>query len=286
MSEHKSTKTSSSSSVVSKKRKQSLDLLSSSSSTLEPTESKSVCVSATQAKVDGSQKKKYKLRHKNPGWLPCADSGLLKSDERPSFTSFPLHSSATYSFYSLIPEEIRMTDEAWDHLTKTIVKKIPLRIFGKLVWSNHYGTVYNTPYTFSGTHHEAVPIDHPFIQMLLDFTRKWLNNPLFNQLIVNQYVPGQSVGFHSDDEKQLVPNQPIVCFSFGEEYSFAFIPQPKFIKDDVYPDAFSVETPHNSCYIMAGTTQKYYKHGIAVHPDAKKPRVSITIRCSTLKGLH
>ena len=154
--------------------------------------------------------------------------------------------------------------------------------FGKI---NLFGKEINTPrffqnygegiYKFSNITHNSIPIPN-ILNKYLD----WVNNREilnYNGILINWYENGNHyIGSHSDDEKSLIKNSNIYCFSFGQERDF--IVQNKKNKEDKQ----KFKLPNNSLIIMGGECQKYYKHSIPKKTGKNaiklNSRVSITIR--------
>jgi len=96
----------------------------------------------------------------------------------------------------------------------------------------------------------------------------------FNSVLLNYYRnQNDSMGMHSDDEKELGPRPTIASISLGAERSF-------LLKSKVEPDAKLVKLSlaSGSLLLMKGDTQKNYKHGIGKESRALGPRVNMTFR--------
>ncbi len=96
----------------------------------------------------------------------------------------------------------------------------------------------------------------------------------FNSVLLNYYRDqNDSMGMHSDDEKELGPRPTIASISLGAERSF-------LLKSKIDPDAKLVRVPlaSGSLLLMRGSTQKNYKHGIGKESRALGPRVNLTFR--------
>lgn len=95
----------------------------------------------------------------------------------------------------------------------------------------------------------------------------------FNACLLNLYRDGTRViGMHSDDESSLVRDSPIFAVSFGAARHFdvhARAPGGKRVR---------LEVRHGTGLLMAGDTQRNYKHGIPQQATVKQPRVSLTFR--------
>lgn len=87
----------------------------------------------------------------------------------------------------------------------------------------------------------------------------------FNYCLLNYYQDGnQNIGMHSDDETDLV--EPVIAsISFGAERFFDF--QHKF-KKTIPKKRLTLE--NGSLLVMAGSTQKYYKHGVPIQKNSRR----------------
>jgi alkylated DNA repair dioxygenase AlkB len=124
-------------------------------------------------------------------------------------------------------------------------------------------------YTYSGMKHEPLPWTPLLTEMrqalfeLVDFD--------FNSVLLNFYRNGyDSIGFHSDDEKELGPNPTIASISFGGTRKFEF-------RKKVGAGHASVMLEDHSLLLMMGETQNNWLHGIEKRFNAP-PRINLTFR--------
>lgn len=87
----------------------------------------------------------------------------------------------------------------------------------------------------------------------------------FNQVIINQYHPGQQISPHIDHTKLFGPT--IFCITIG---------QPVPIKFQKGNDVITIEPCEGSAYIMTGDARYAYKHSLKNNGD--DTRYSITYR--------
>ena len=101
-----------------------------------------------------------------------------------------------------------------------------------------------------------------------------LTHHSFNSLLINLYRNCQdSMGWHSDDEKELGRNPVIASVSLGQERVFK-------LKHRYKPElpVTSIPLSNGSLLLMKGTTQHYWKHSL---PKSAKPmakRINLTFR--------
>jgi len=92
----------------------------------------------------------------------------------------------------------------------------------------------------------------------------------YNAVLCNLYRNGNdSVGLHADAEPEMGP--VIASVSLGAERLFR-------LKGENGTVAFAERLPHGSLFIMAGETQKNFKHEVPKEPDVGLPRINLTFR--------
>ncbi|MGB8771167.1 MAG: alpha-ketoglutarate-dependent dioxygenase AlkB [Candidatus Korobacteraceae bacterium] len=92
----------------------------------------------------------------------------------------------------------------------------------------------------------------------------------YNAVLINLYKTGNdSVGLHADAEPEMGP--VIASVSLGAERLFR-------LKGKDGAAVFSERLPHGSLLIMAGTTQKNFKHEVPKEPAIALPRINLTFR--------
>ena len=92
----------------------------------------------------------------------------------------------------------------------------------------------------------------------------------YNAALCNLYRNGHdSVGLHADAEPEMGP--VIASVSLGAERLFR-------LKGKNGAVVFADRLPHGSLFIMAGETQKNYKHEVPKEPDIIQPRINLTFR--------
>jgi alkylated DNA repair dioxygenase AlkB len=97
-----------------------------------------------------------------------------------------------------------------------------------------------------------------------------LSHAGFNAVLCNLYRNGNdSVGLHADAEPEMGP--VIASLSLGAERLFR-------LKGKDGKVTLSHMLPHGSLLIMAGATQKNFKHDAPKQPDITEPRINLTFR--------
>jgi alkylated DNA repair dioxygenase AlkB len=92
----------------------------------------------------------------------------------------------------------------------------------------------------------------------------------YNAVLCNLYQNGSdSVGLHADAESEMGP--VIASVSLGAERLFR-------LKGREGKVVFAEHLPHGSLLIMAGKTQKNFKHEVPKEPAVDQPRINLTYR--------
>ena len=96
----------------------------------------------------------------------------------------------------------------------------------------------------------------------------------FNSVLINLYRDGKdSNGWHSDNEPELGENPVIASLSLGATRRFRL--RHKYRKA-LAP--YSIDLPHGSLLLMAGTTQQYWQHCLSKTARQVGPRINLTFR--------
>ena len=125
-------------------------------------------------------------------------------------------------------------------------------------------------YTYSGKKLQR----HNWNNLLLEIKEKIENitSFKFNSVLANLYRDGNdSMGLHSDDEKELGKNPVIASLSLGETREIYFKHKNKKL-NLIIPQA------SGQLIVMHGKTQEYWKHEIKKTKKIKKPRINLTFR--------
>ncbi len=137
-----------------------------------------------------------------------------------------------------------------------------------------YGT---GAYTYSGMRLEPKPLT-PLLEDLQHRVEE-TTGQRFNSVLLNRYLAGRNhgIGMHSDNEPELGRDPVIAMLTFGEGRSLAFEPKPWFAEKQKTVERFNAPTPTGSLLVMAGQTQRNWKHGV---PKAvgKRDRITLTFR--------
>lgn len=170
--------------------------------------------------------------------------------------------------------------ESHDLLFSKLVDETPWRSEKVTVW----GKTFSQPrliawygdegrqYMYSGLSLNPLPWTSTLIDVRVAV--ETLSNESFNSVLLNYYRDHRdSMGFHSDNERELGPTPIIASVSLGATRTFVL--KHKY-RDDLKP--VRIELPAGSLLIMKGQTQKNWKHGIEKQAKQCGSRINLTFR--------
>jgi len=127
-------------------------------------------------------------------------------------------------------------------------------------------------YTYSGI--RLTPLAWTPLLAALRVSVENLAGEPFNSVLLNFYRDNNdSMGFHSDDERELGPQPVIASVSFGEERTFVL----KHRRDKMLKSV-RIKLASGSLLLMRGDTQRNWKHAIDKERRPCGPRVNLTFR--------
>lgn len=127
-----------------------------------------------------------------------------------------------------------------------------------------------TSYKYSGKVHHSLPWTED-----LERLRRELSDFLgqeFSYVLLNYYPDGKAkLGWHSDDERDIVPGSTIASLSLGAPRDF-------ILRHKTTKAAVKVQLAHGSLLTMGGDCQKDYEHTVPKRVNVSKPRINLTFR--------
>jgi alkylated DNA repair dioxygenase AlkB len=161
------------------------------------------------------------------------------------------------------------------------------RLHGEVPWERHrlrlFGRQIDAPrlscwigdadavYTYSGTRF----MPHAWTETCSELRDGLVafGSERYNSVLCNLYRDGHdSMGWHSDDEAELGACPSIASLSFGASRRFR-------LRHRSNPDLrLEIELPTGSLLLMAGTTQRNYKHDLPKSARVVGPRLNLTFR--------
>jgi len=150
----------------------------------------------------------------------------------------------------------------------------PIRMFGKTMLQPRLIAWYgdqDIQYTYSQTTLVAKGWDDDLKQIQEALKQHFQLN--FNSVLANLYRDGQdSMGWHSDNEKELGTQPIIASISLGAARSLQFRQKaPPKTKTSILLES-------GSLLLMQGNAQEHWQHQIAKTKKVKTPRINLTFR--------
>lgn len=158
-----------------------------------------------------------------------------------------------------------IADIPWEH-DETVIFGKRIVTARKVAWFAD-GAI---PYSYSGTVKRA----HGWTELLLGLKREAerRTGAAYNSCLLNLYHHGgEGMGWHSDDEKSIVPGSSIASLSFGAERKFSF-------RHRDTKEAVSIALESGSLLDMRGGTQAHWQHQLPKTKRVSEPRVNLTFR--------
>jgi alkylated DNA repair dioxygenase AlkB len=174
-----------------------------------------------------------------------------------------------------------------DHLLATLTATIPweihrIRIYGREVDSPRLSCWIGDPdatYVYSRTRFDP----HPWTPALsaLRLRVQEACGARFNSVLANLYRDGHdSMGWHSDDERELGAQPVIASLSLGAVRRFRL----KSRRGQESARPYVIELGHGSLLRMGGDTQQHYVHDLPRTSAAVGPRLNLTFRLIDASG--
>jgi alkylated DNA repair dioxygenase AlkB len=162
-----------------------------------------------------------------------------------------------------------------DLIAQTDWRQDPIQLFGRSYAQPRLVAWHGDPdaaYRYSGLRMEPLPWTDLLLRLRAQASAR--AGAAFNSVLLNYYRDGRdSMGLHSDDERELGPEPVIASLSLGAERRLLFRHRTR---RDVA--SARIALPCSSLLIMRGPTQRHWKHGIEKSMAACGPRVNLTFR--------
>lgn len=146
-----------------------------------------------------------------------------------------------------------------------------VRIAGKTIASPRLSSWHGDPgasYRYSSQSYQP----KPWTPTLSKLREQLVHFARFNSVLVNRYRHGlDSMGWHSDDEKELGPNPVIASLSFGAEREFQLKHKRRALRSKIL-------LQHGSLLLMQGGTQHHWQHAMFKSTTLTAERINLTFR--------
>jgi alkylated DNA repair dioxygenase AlkB len=156
-------------------------------------------------------------------------------------------------------------------LAETDWRAETITLWGKPVQQPRLSAWYgDARYSYSGMTLEPQPFTP--LQLAIKAAVEQASGRRFNSVLLNYYRDEQdSMGFHSDDERELGHDPAIASFSVGEARTF-------ILKHKRLAKTVKLALGDGSLLLMAGSLQHHWRHGINKEKSARGPRINLTFR--------
>lgn len=125
-------------------------------------------------------------------------------------------------------------------------------------------------YIYSGSKKQGLPFTKSLQQLKLEVEK--ITQESYNSCLLNLYHDGdEGMGWHSDDEKSIVPESSIASISLGADRKFSF-------KHKASKQSLSLILSNGSLLEMKGKTQEFWWHSLPKSKKVKAIRINLTFR--------
>ncbi len=125
-------------------------------------------------------------------------------------------------------------------------------------------------YTYSGVTKTALPWTDALLR--LKQLVEACTDTTYNACLANMYHDGRDgMAYHSDNEKDLLPQAAIASLSLGAERRFCFQHKRTHTKVEL-------TLAHGGLLLMQGVTKDHWLHALPVAAGVDKPRINLTFR--------
>ena len=146
-------------------------------------------------------------------------------------------------------------------------------MFGKEIITKRKVAFYSDPliaYTYSSKTKIGLPWKDPLI--ILKNIVESLTKQTYNACLLNLYHNGEeAMGWHCDNEKEIIANSTIASLSIGASRKFSF-------KHKVTKETISIQLGNGSLLEMKGTIQTHWLHTLPKSKKITESRINLTFR--------
>jgi len=146
-------------------------------------------------------------------------------------------------------------------------------MFGKEIITKRKVAFYSDPsiaYTYSSRTKVGLPWKESLI--ILKHLVESITKETYNACLLNLYHSGEeAMGWHCDNEKEIVANSSIASLSIGVTRKFSF-------KHKVTKETISIQLGNGSLLEMKGTIQQHWWHSLPKSKKITESRINLTFR--------
>ena len=146
-------------------------------------------------------------------------------------------------------------------------------MFGKEIITKRKVAFFSDP-SISYRYASKTKIGMPWTSTLLTIKNivESITKESYNACLLNLYHNGEeSMGWHSDNEKEIIANSSIASLSLGANRKFSF-------KHKVSKETVSIELENGSLLEMKGSVQTHWWHALIKSKKVTDARINLTFR--------
>ena len=146
-------------------------------------------------------------------------------------------------------------------------------MFGKEIVTKRKVAFFSDP-SISYRYASKTKIGLPWTSTLLSIKNRIesITKETYNACLLNLYHNGEeSMGWHSDNEKEIIANSSIASLSLGANRKFSF-------KHKVSKETVSIELEDGSLLEMKGSVQAHWWHALLKSKKVTAARINLTFR--------
>lgn len=146
-------------------------------------------------------------------------------------------------------------------------------MFGKEIITKRKVALYSDP-SIAYRYASKTKIGLPWTSTLITIKNRIesITKESYNACLLNLYHNGEeSMGWHSDNEKEIVANSSIASLSLGANRKFSF-------KHKVSKETVSIELEDGSLLEMKGSVQAHWWHALLKSKKVTEARINLTFR--------
>ena len=146
-------------------------------------------------------------------------------------------------------------------------------MFGKEIITKRKVAFYSNP-SISYRYASKTKIGMPWTSTLITIKNRveCITKESYNACLLNLYHNGEeSMGWHSDNEKEIIVNSSIASLSLGAKRKFSF-------KHKVSKETVSIELENGSMIEMKGSVQVHWWHALLKSKKVTEARINLTFR--------
>ncbi len=176
-------------------------------------------------------------------------------------------------YYGCILNEQSLRDIYTKLFNKIAWQQDQIMMFGKPITTKRKVAFYadnHIDYTYSSVKKKGLPWIPELLQ-IKKLTESY-TGAKYNACLLNLYHTGEEgMGWHCDDEKEIIVNSSIASLSIGAERKFAF-------KHKATKETVSVMLENGSLLEMKGSIQQNWWHSLPKTKKVDSPRINLTFR--------